>query len=68
MATYEFSGELWRTRILADIAREQKIWPEWKVPRVEFKAITDTSERIGNGEVDVWRHPRKLKPGDSWRR
>ena len=44
VAVYEFSGVLWRARISADVEREKKMWPEWKVPKLEFKAITDGSE------------------------
>jgi hypothetical protein len=67
VAFYEFSGELWRKRILGDIEQEKKLWPGWKVPRIEFMAIV---EGVGGSEdaVDVCRRPRRLRPGDSWRR
>ena len=39
VAVYEFSGELWRARILKDLKEENIKWPEWKLPRVKFKAI-----------------------------
>ena len=41
VAVYEFSGDLWSMRILADIKAKKEVWPEWKVPTVEFKAISE---------------------------
>jgi hypothetical protein len=53
IAVYEFSGELWNVRILADVEREKKMWPEWTVPKLEFKAITDGSEVNKDGGLVV---------------
>lgn len=68
VAVYEFSGELWKARILMDLEAEKKMWPDWKMPKVEFKAITDQSKRGDEGGVGVFWQPRKLRAGDSWRR
>jgi hypothetical protein len=65
VAEHEFSGELWKSRILLDFDREKQVWPEWRVPKLVFKAITDKSEV---GRQCDFQHPRKLKRGNSWRR
>jgi len=61
---YEFSGELWSSRILLDIERERQVWPLWKTPRVVFKAIANNST---SGRAEM-RRSRERKPGNSWRR
>jgi hypothetical protein len=66
VAVYEFSGELWRARISMDLEAERKLWPEWKVPNIEFKAITDAPESAEGEGVVVHGKPRKLR--DTWRK
>ena len=68
VAFYEFSGELWRAKILDDVEKEKGLWPGWTVPKIEFMGIVEDGEGSEEDAVDVCRRPTKLRPGDSWRR
>ena len=52
---------------MMDIEAEKKLYPQWKTPRLEFKAIVDGSHGSDEG-MDVGRRRRKIRPGNSWRR
>jgi hypothetical protein len=67
VAVYEFSGELWRARILRDLEKEKKVWLGWKAPKVEFMGIVEGGGSGEDREVDVCRRPRTLRDGSSWR-